>query len=148
MFLKVKLLCDDSTFKNILFNPDSESGSETHGVKQTMLTCKGGGLGFVAEHDVSIGEDGHHLVLKELDEEGGGQVDAVGLVLLRTMLGSLNSYPHIIMRGKKNVTKKNFKPSWEIWKLVFKKRYGNFTIKNIRIKKKSDLLYNLINCFF
>ena len=114
MFLKVKLLCDDSTFKNILFNPDSESGSETHGVKQTMLTCKGGGLGFVAEHDVSIGEDGHHLVLKELDEEGGGQVDAVGLVLLRTMLGSLNSYPHIIMRGKKNVTKKNVKDKFSL----------------------------------
>jgi hypothetical protein len=49
----------------------------------------GGGLGLVAEHDVRVREDGHHLILEELDEEGGGQVHAVRLVLLSTLLARL-----------------------------------------------------------
>jgi hypothetical protein len=52
---------------------------------------EGSGLRFVAKDNVGIRENGHHLVLEELDEEGGGQVHAVGFVLLRTVLARLNN---------------------------------------------------------
>ena len=59
------------------------------GVGEALDLGIGGGLGLVAENDVRVREDGHHLVLEELDEEGGGQVHAVRLVLLSTLLARL-----------------------------------------------------------
>jgi hypothetical protein len=59
------------------------------GVGEALDLGIGGGLGLVAEYDVRVREDGHHLVLEELDEEGGGQVHAVRLVLLSTLLARL-----------------------------------------------------------
>ncbi len=59
------------------------------GVCEALDLGIGGGLGLVAEYDVRVREDGHHLILEELDEEGGGQVHAVRLVLLSTLLARL-----------------------------------------------------------
>jgi hypothetical protein len=59
------------------------------GIGEALDLGIGAGLGLVAEYDVRVREDGHHLVLEELDEEGGGQVHAVRLVLLSTLLARL-----------------------------------------------------------
>ena len=49
----------------------------------------GGGLCLIAEDHVGVGHDGHHLVLEELDEEGSGEVEAVGLVIGSAVLSNL-----------------------------------------------------------
>ena len=49
----------------------------------------GSSFRLVAEHDVGEGEDRGHLVLEELTQERGGEIQAVGLVVLGTVLRHL-----------------------------------------------------------
>jgi hypothetical protein len=49
----------------------------------------GGGLGLVGEHEVGIVQGRGQLVAEELDDEGGGQVEAVDLVLLHDGLADV-----------------------------------------------------------
>merc|ERR550539_574200 len=50
---------------------------------------KCGSLSLVSKDNVSIRHDRHHLVLEELDEEGGREVEAVGPVVGGTVLADL-----------------------------------------------------------
>merc|ERR1719242_1901066 len=59
------------------------SGAEVEGVS------KCGGLCLVSKDNVSIRHDRHHLVLEELDQEGRGEVEAVGPVVGSTVLANL-----------------------------------------------------------